>query len=232
MTRTKSYEIHDNGARPFLVTDHPDDKFVIINMTNDVGEYLNDGWGFQDLKMQYTKIFAGSDVNHGCTGNTVLLEIGHRTYYCIQGRSPFFFKTMDDIIEYHSPIGNSDVPYPYAIGTDYVYLVEDQCYTSRDTFPNRMPSDPYVVYYDQHVADLWKPFPDFQKMCSTERECLLSVPNLQKRVGELESTIETLKLEMEHLKCMPTGVDFETAQRSFNELVRSFADTIPKREST
>ena len=53
-------------------------------------------------------------------GNSMLLRVGSTTYVYI-GDHIMLFDAGDKIKEYYSPIGNSSVPYPYAIGAEYSY---------------------------------------------------------------------------------------------------------------
>lgn len=55
-------------------------------------------------------------------GNSILVNTSDNKYVYI-GDEIYDFETDDEIIDYYSPIGNSDVPYPFAIGTKYTYLM-------------------------------------------------------------------------------------------------------------
>lgn len=57
-----------------------------------------------------------------CEGSSILLRTGDKEYVYI-GEDVHMFKTSDRILEYHSPVNNSDVAYPYAIGTKFVYFI-------------------------------------------------------------------------------------------------------------
>ena len=47
-------------------------------------------------------------------GNSILVHISENKYVYI-GSSIYSFESQAKIIRYISPVGNSDVPYPYAI---------------------------------------------------------------------------------------------------------------------
>ncbi len=76
-------------------------------------------------------------------GNTILVHIkGNR--YCIIGPSIFEFSIPknDEITKFFSMIGNSDIPYPVAVGNRNVYYLEDgnPLYLSKshfDGFPKK-----------------------------------------------------------------------------------------------
>lgn len=61
------------------------------------------------------------------------------------GNNIYKFKTVDKITKYFSPIGNSDVPYPYAIGKKYTYLMSE--YVKVENI-NLQTDDPYMHYYN------------------------------------------------------------------------------------
>ena len=62
------------------------------------------------------------------------------------GESIYTFTPLSDIIEYFSPIGNSDVPYPYAIDTDgrYYLMIKNVILAPNQ---NKERFDPYNYYY-------------------------------------------------------------------------------------
>lgn len=99
----------------------------------------------------YRKAFIGTDRKHLDTwkaGNTILLQLTSDTYMYI-GESVKTFKVApgDEIVAYKSPIGNSAVPYPYAIGKKRLYLLMD---TMESLDRTQVPSneDPYLWYWD------------------------------------------------------------------------------------
>lgn len=77
-------------------------------------------------------------------GNSILINTKDRKYVYI-GTEIFEFETTDDIIDYYSPIGNSDVPYPFAIGTKYTYLMLEHRYIQNTYVRHQL--DPYRHFY-------------------------------------------------------------------------------------
>ena len=122
----KIYFIHDNGGRPFQV--------VILG--NKVSVYEQENWRDQyDTIQDYTKliktfpkvkkIFVGKDTKLGSKfdGNSILLQLSKNKYVYI-GSWIYEFVTKDDhIVAYYSHVGNSDVPYPVALGEKNVYFM-------------------------------------------------------------------------------------------------------------
>lgn len=82
---------------------------------------------------------------HG--GNSVLLQVGVRKYVFVGDRIIEFSTPPDDaIVELVSPMGNSAVPYPYAIGTTNTYLLIEDTWIANAA---RLPfMDPYEQFYE------------------------------------------------------------------------------------
>lgn len=161
-----NYLTHDNGSRPFSVWISPDSVTVRV-YKQDWDNYNSDDLDNLDSSSSnYTKficefkpvnIFVGvSQLNdmteysagHGLSfeGNSLLLDLGAKKYVFI-GQNIFSFSSSHDIINYMSPVGNNDVPYPYAIDSqgDYYLMVENAVIRIDD--PTKQ-ADPYIYYYD------------------------------------------------------------------------------------
>ena len=78
-------------------------------------------------------------------GNSILIKERKGKYIYIGERIASFQLQDDDIVEYLSPIGNNDVPYPYAKGIKYTYLMIEKIKIPNEKLHN---SDPYRQYYD------------------------------------------------------------------------------------
>jgi hypothetical protein len=79
-------------------------------------------------------------------GNTILLEVLPNEYVYIGNEIKAFQTKQDDmIIKYISPIGNSDVPYPYAIGKKFTYLILENKYIPNELVD--LTRDVYSQYY-------------------------------------------------------------------------------------
>lgn len=148
----KTYFVHDNGGRPFKVEVlktrikiYTEDKYNQIDENSDYDPVYD--------KLIYTidsykEIFIGEDPNHKgdfyYQGNSILVKITNHNYIFI-GWVIYRFSTDDVIVDYVSTIGNNDVPYPYAIGTENTYLM-----IAEVMIPNKYlkEDDPYKQYYD------------------------------------------------------------------------------------
>jgi hypothetical protein len=82
-------------------------------------------------------------------GNSMLFLLASGKYLYV-GRDVYEFTADgDEIISYHSPIGNSSVPYPYAIGKRRTYLMlenmmaenQDIAYGDKDPYPKYYGTD-------------------------------------------------------------------------------------------
>jgi hypothetical protein len=138
-TGYKRYYTHFNGGRPFLVYLGKKDAYIYEKPSDDVE--MGNNWSRQmdENKWMYIKLvkhinfiksFVGkSPLNrmtknsggHGkyFDGNTILLQTSKTNYVFIYN-SIDNFKLDDKIIEFVSPVGNNDVPYPYVIGEKYI----------------------------------------------------------------------------------------------------------------
>jgi hypothetical protein len=141
------YETHDNGGRPFRV--HDLGGSVVIH---------REGTDAALRRQPYMAIFPGRyPANWGAEsrrhypwrpamlGNSVLLHVSGSKYMYI-GESIWEFDTHGDrILDYYSPIGNSDVPYPFAVGERNTYLMTEKVF-----YPNvalDASVDPYAQHY-------------------------------------------------------------------------------------
>lgn len=106
-------------------------------------------------------------------GNSILLELGNNprndkgvstayttakedNKYEFIGDKVFSFSALGQIVKYESPVGNNDVPYPYAIdehGNIYL-LIEDVILkhtNNLQTELNTYDNDPYSYYYNLNL---------------------------------------------------------------------------------
>ncbi len=84
-------------------------------------------------------------------GNSILCCLGDNEYLSV-GCSVEKFTTPDndEITTYYSVVGNSDVPYPVAIGGKYVYFMLDMIAQPFDFYANlteEQLSDAYIYFY-------------------------------------------------------------------------------------
>ena len=156
------YEIIDNYGIPFLVFDYGGNA-DIYNQHYDEGTNQYEVQG-KIMETKYRRIFVGDnelndpdyDLKKGSgRGNTILLQTGKDKYTYI-GREIKSFTTKDgDVIQkYYSPVGNNAVPYPYAVGQKYVYLMLDDKRVPIEEFD--LTKDVYTQYYAHLDLDKFK----------------------------------------------------------------------------
>ena len=156
----KSYYIHDNGGRPFKVTinnkavsiykntaKYPEeDNYDVLVKTVNVKEVFIGKSSGKPYMADHTPAEAKQFI-----GNSILLELSANKYMYI-GKEIYEFQTEDKIESYYSLIGNNDVPYPIALGTDNIYFMLDNTYVKREMvlFPKMKSVDwegAYAMYY-------------------------------------------------------------------------------------
>jgi hypothetical protein len=156
------YLTHDNGGRPYLVYTGETDVTVY---TAPPGDYP---YGWPDDKDDYTKLVKKitnvskkfipryktvRDFNS--TGNSILVQSGKEYVYI--GENIFKFKPEkgDEILKYFSPIGNSDVPYPVAVGKTHVYIILDKVVIEKEIFPKGVDWENGAMdyYYENLSSD-------------------------------------------------------------------------------
>lgn len=144
------YLIHDNGGRPFLVK-ISDKKIDIYTIDFDytcvtMNDIKDDIYIYDHSITGFEKVFIGkSPLNpmtkfsggHGpkFDGNSILVKMSKNKYIYI-GSEIYSFNTTDEIIKYTSPVGNNDVPYPFATGTKRTYLMTENVYINNDDLKN------------------------------------------------------------------------------------------------
>ena len=144
LVSTVSFAIHNNGGRPFRVV-ASNQNVSIHKMAYDhimLVQYIEtDLYQFDN----FAGIWVGIDNGYNFHGNSVLIELCEKRYIFVGGHQIYEFETDTRVVEYMSPVGNSDVPYPYAITENKAYLMlEHKCVDLGDIAGR----EPYSVLYD------------------------------------------------------------------------------------
>jgi len=158
----KNYIIHANHRRPFKVSIYSLNKVLVFKekKTKDLDAPIT----YHDKPYKTfnpKKIFIGKSPKNRMTkdsmgygksfdGNTILLQLKQPLEYVYIGESIFKFNSLAEITKYVSPVGNNNVPYPYAIDKEknYYLLVEDVILSN---VPKKYNKDPYDYYYDNNL---------------------------------------------------------------------------------
>lgn len=139
------YYTHGNGGRPFRVVVAGGKASPIVQVYKRIGfdETRNDYEAEPCFSLHAKKVWVGNDLPKG---NSILLLDGTGDRYVFIGTHIFSFKARAPITRFESPIGNSDVPYPYAVDSARnIYLLIEgvvMCNVPKNV-------DPYNYYYDK-----------------------------------------------------------------------------------
>ena len=157
MVGYKKYFTHNNGGRPYLVYVGKndvhiyirDDKKYYIDWDNYSDDDKKNAWMYVKLVGKYKpmSVFIGKSPLNEMTefngvgkkfdGNSILLKIANNRYVFIGAYVYEFSTNNDNIIAYRSPVGNNDVPYPFAYGEKNVYFMLDETYIPYTKIPIR-----------------------------------------------------------------------------------------------
>ena len=142
----KQYYTEHNGSTPYRVIIN--DKHVYVFLRDEEG----DKYSTLVLDTKYDKLFIGKNVakysvyKGSYLGSTILIEFKNK--YILISNKIYEFETKEPIIKFISIMGNSSVPYPFALTEHYAYCLMHEGggfkYLERD-FGD---IDPYIVLYD------------------------------------------------------------------------------------
>ena len=145
------YSIHDNGGTPFWVVITGKSVTVLKNMNKYElvdGKHTEVQHPCKELfSIKADEVFVGKTSPTGPKsppGTAILCRVGSKYVYI--GKEIYEFSTNDVISKFYSDLGNSDVPYPYAVGEKYVYIMLDKVAIEKTLF--NMKEDIYKQYYE------------------------------------------------------------------------------------
>lgn len=151
----KEYLIHDNGGRPFKVITNKD-GIQVFAIDEDDPFKINEVYSITPSKfLGYWFGYDSGHPIHKMHGNSVLIQLTKHHYVNI-GWKIIEFSTDDVIIDYISPVGNSDVPYPVAYGEDNVYFILEMKYIKKDELETSATVANAVKIYGEfygHIGD-------------------------------------------------------------------------------
>jgi hypothetical protein len=129
--KIKSYKTLHDGDEPFTV--EIGKKISVYNNIFENEKYFKGTPVF--INKSYKKIFNGR--------TSFLIDLGNKYMYI--GKCIYEFEP-EDITLYRSPTKNSFVPYPYAKGKTYTYLMIENVYILNELLDFKQ--DIYLQYYD------------------------------------------------------------------------------------
>lgn len=161
VTRGRYVYVLDNDGVPFVVFLKENIARVMrtrVGLDTDTEYYYkdvkhHDKWLEHWRDFTFIREFIGldpCDINKNM-GTSVLLEISPHEYVAISGDGIISFKTKEEIVKFVSPMGNNQVTYPYAIGSENTYLINAFTYTY---LSNKLvgSADPYSIFYETDLA--------------------------------------------------------------------------------
>ncbi len=166
----KTYIILDNGSDVFLADISPSTIQVYEHEANHVR-------GKKVIDMSFQNVFIGDNLlkekdaapKGTYPGNSILVKKEDGKYVYV-GSEIYSFETIDgeEIQTYYSPVGNSVVPYPYAVGEHHTYFMLEKV-----VLPNELldlKKDAYGQLYGYTVKDkeLVKQIQDTKKKFNTK----------------------------------------------------------------
>ena len=175
----KMYETHDNGGRPFLVFVNDTNNNVLVykqeNAEHSHSASEDDEPSYSRFPnfifLNAAKVFVGISPENEMTkfsggygpkfdGNSILVNTEHNNYVYI-GSEIYSFKSLSKIVEYVSPVGNNDVPYPYAIDIQgNIYLMLEKVILL-DGVEKLVGEDAYQYYFKRQNMRGFTPFENY-----------------------------------------------------------------------
>ncbi len=146
----KIYKTLDNYNNPFTVIVKGKSAKVLITETSKRllnVKFNNIFIGDNDLKINIAGVAPKGDF----PGNSILIETGKGKYIYVGDQVYSFSTGSEKIVAYFSPVGNNQVPYPYAVGEKNTYFLLD-----KQIIPNELldlTEDAYPQYYGFTIKD-------------------------------------------------------------------------------
>lgn len=172
-----TYKIHDNGGVPFTVA-IKDGAAVVTkwDYEYDTGKPIK---GPVVFETKYRKAWIGKhtrryepdyyDMEPGQLGNSILLQEGDKTYVWVGWEILRFDLGRDEeVVEFDSPVGNNDVPYPALFTNKRVLLMIEGVALPIDEVDPKQ--DPYAQYYGHVVPNLEKVGKTFRTKVLVKRD--------------------------------------------------------------
>ena len=174
----KHYDVMDNGLRPYRVIIDGSTVSIYQGILND------DTYTYDKLirSIKVKKVYLGGKKKD--LGNSILLHLSGNKYMYI-GHEIYEFQMLDSVDTYFSIVGNSDVPYPVLLGTEYVYFMLDHCYVPRSLFSPSMKKSDWEDAYQRYYG--------YTNPMTGEKQSLDDIRTLHKKGLTLESKSKKMK---------------------------------------
>ncbi len=153
----KKYKVHDNGGRPFLVVIEKNEINVFTHGENN-DENNDEDYNYTIHILTIVNFLGYWNGYHPANptdtrfmGNSILVQLNPHKYIFI-GKNIYMFSTFDIIYDYYSEVGNSNVPYPVALGEDNTYYMLDCKYLTNNQIPIVIQPLELYSYYYGHIT--------------------------------------------------------------------------------
>lgn len=183
------YKIHDNGGRPFEVTVRGKNVKVYKIKEDTEPKELFD-WTVDEVFIGKKSPGGGYDglKPREAEGNSLLVKKGSKYIYIGSEIYEFTPFEEDTVEKYYSDIGNNDVPYPYAIGQKYVYLLLEKVAVERGLFD--LKDDVYQQYYGStHWIDMCLKGHGDQSLCRDKVAAREKLEDWKKRTRKIKKKV-------------------------------------------
>ncbi len=146
------------------------------------------------LKFTADQVFVGKKSPSGgydglapskAEGNSILLKVGSKYVY-IGSEIYEFSPVKGDVIQsYYSDIGNSDVPYPYAVGKTHIYIMLDKVAVEIDFFTSMKKI--YEQYYlaETHLPICLRGYQD-TSICEDKAAAKAKIASLKEKTEKIK----------------------------------------------
>jgi len=138
------YTILHNYLDPYKVVIKDNQAQIFKNGTNKLV-----------LEQNFIGVFFGKSEADGTEydGNTILLQVSEYSYIWV-GNKVLKFMAYEKIVDYKSPVGNNQVPYPWAVDVrGWVYLFLESTVISNIGNPSNL-SRPYDYYWFDGLGNI------------------------------------------------------------------------------
>lgn len=162
--------IRDNGGIPFHISINESTSLITVKKKGDCLRCWKP-WN----KWVYFRVWAGQTGSFSDEGSSVVFEKPEREFVWI-GSSIYSFSLppQEDILDFRTPIGNHDVPYPFLVGSMNTYLMAEKVCAPTNIILTK--ENPYLDYYlDENLK------PKFHEFQTTRDNDLWSVMDLSFR---------------------------------------------------
>lgn len=169
-SKNKYYYIHDNGGRPFRVSINQNSINIYKQIPDlDDFKYSNKPLITFEKFMGY---WEGYDTSlYKFIGNSILIKLDDHNYVFV-GWEIYQFSTSDVLMDFISPVGNNDVPYPIAYGDKNMYLLTIKKFVPR----KEIDIDPYNANY------IYNNYSDYEKKTGKKGSAMKNIKILSHRL--------------------------------------------------